>query len=77
MKGFLKVGLLIAVAMALFGTYRFVSAQDETSPFGKVPVKAPTFHKEIQAKAPTFNKEIKDDFSTGTAEALVATYLTV
>lgn len=75
MKGFWKVGLLIAVAMALFGTYRFVSAQDETSPFGRIPVKAPTFHKEIPANAPKFNKGIPDVEST--EHVLEYTYLSV
>ena len=74
MKGFLKVGLLIAVAMALFGTYRFVSAQDETSP-GRIPVKAPTFHKEIPANAPKFNKGIPDVVLT--EHVLDGTYLTI
>ena len=79
MKGFLKVGLLIAVAMALFGTYRFVSAQDETSFFGRVPVNAPTFHKKIRAKAPTFNKEVQDAEvqDAVTEHVLAETYLVI
>jgi hypothetical protein len=75
MKGFLKVGLLIAVAMALFGTYRFVSAQNETS-FGRIQAKAPTFNKEIRAKAPLDAVSTPLDV-VSTEHILVGTYLSV